>query len=49
MELVLTQNKETKNGVIRFADADGHNIYLKPSEVNALGSPKSIKVSISAQ
>ena len=45
MELVLGQNKETK-GAIRFADADGHNLYFRKEEVNALGNPKHILVKI---
>lgn len=46
MELKLVKNKVTKNGVIRFGDADNHNIYLKPDEVVTLGNPEVIAVTI---
>ena len=46
MDLTLTQDKVTKNGVVRFNDGDGHNIYLKPEEVKKLGNPNAIKVTI---
>lgn len=46
MELKLVKDKVTKNGVVRFGDADNHNIYLKPPEVAELGDPQAIKVTI---
>lgn len=46
MKLVLTKDKVTKNGFVRFGDADNHNIYLKPEEVQKLDNPNSLKVTI---
>ena len=37
MVLRLVKDKVTKNDVIRYADSDGHNIYLKPEDVKRLG------------
>ena len=48
MELTLVKDKVTKNGVVRYGDADNHNIYLKPEEVDKLGNPEAIKVTIKA-
>lgn len=45
MELVLTKDKDCKNSV-RFADGDGHNIYLKKAEVKDLGNPDTITVAV---
>jgi len=47
MDLTLTKDKTTKNGVVRFGDGDGHNIYLQPEEVQSLNNPTTIKVSVS--
>ena len=49
MEVVLTKDKVTKNGVVRFNDGNGHNIYLQPDEVKALGDPNAVKVTITRQ
>ena len=49
MELILTKDKVTKNKVVRFADGENHNIYLQPDEVQALGNPESVKVTIEAE
>ena len=49
MELILTQDKVTKNKVVRFADSKNHNLYLQPEEVEALGNPEAIKVTIEAK
>jgi len=49
MELVLTKDKVTKNGVVRFNDGNGHNIYLQPEEVKDLGDPNAIKVAITKE
>lgn len=46
MELVLVKNKVTKNGIVRYGDADNHNIYLKEAEAHELGSPQAIKVTL---
>lgn len=46
MELTLVKDKVTKNGVVRYGDADNHNIYLKPGEVQELGNPTIIKNTI---
>ena len=48
MELVLVKDKVTKNGVVRFGDADNHNIYLKPEEVRELKNPEAIAVTIAS-
>ena len=48
MELILSQDKVTKNKVVRFADGENHNIYLQPDEVQALGNPQSIKLTVEA-
>lgn len=51
MEVIMNKDKETKN-TIRFAeeteDNNAKNLYLLKSEVNALGNPQSIKVTIEA-
>jgi len=49
MELRLTKDKVTKNKVVRFADGENHNIYLQPDEVQALGNPETVKVTIEAE
>ena len=49
MELTLVKDKVTKNKVVRFADGENHNIYLQPDEVQSLGNPETIKVSITAK
>ena len=49
MELVLEKDKVTKNNITRYADADNHNLYLKPSEVQELGNPEAIVVTVEAQ
>ena len=41
----MRQDKETK-GTVRFADGQGHNIYLRKEEAEKLGSPKAITVTI---
>jgi hypothetical protein len=46
MELTLVKDKVTKNGVVRYGDADNHNIYLKPDEVHQLDNPSAIAVTI---
>lgn len=46
MEFTLTKDKVTKNGVVRFNDGNGHNIYLQPEEVDKLKNPEAIKVTI---
>jgi len=46
MELILSQDKVTKNKVVRFADGENHNIYLQPDEVQSLGNPETVKVTI---
>jgi hypothetical protein len=38
VELVLSKDKETK-GAIRYADMQGHNLYFRKEEVEALGTP----------
>ena len=48
MEFTLIKDKVTKNGVVRYGDADNHNIYLKPDEVQELGTPAAITVTIDA-
>lgn len=48
MELRLEKNKVTKNSIVRYGDSDNHNIYLTPDEVQELGNPTVIKVSIEA-
>lgn len=48
MELVMTKDKDCKHSV-RYADGEGHNIYLKNAEVDELGNPKSIEVQIQAK
>jgi hypothetical protein len=47
MEVILVKDKETP-GTVRYADEDGHNIYLKKLEASKLGNPEKIKVSIEA-
>ena len=51
MEFILVKDKETKN-TIRFAekveDNNAKNLYLLKSEVQALGNPTSIKVTVEA-
>jgi hypothetical protein len=47
MDITLTKDKVTKNGVVRFGDGDGHNIYLQKEEVQSLDNPSAIKVTIS--
>jgi hypothetical protein len=47
MELTLVKMKETP-GTFMFSDSDNHNIYLKKPEVNALGNPEKIKITIVA-
>jgi len=46
MTLTLMKDKVTKNKVVRFSDGNGHNLYLQPDEVKALGEPEAIKVTI---
>jgi hypothetical protein len=48
MKLTLKKDKVTKNGVVRYGDVDNHNIYLKPEEVEKLGSPETVELSITA-
>ena len=45
MKLILTKDKTTKN-TIRYTDEQNHNIYLLKPEVEALGNPESIIVTI---
>ncbi len=49
MEVILKRDKETKNS-IRFTEEaeDNHakNLYLLKSEVEALGNPQALKVTI---
>lgn len=45
MELTLTKDKTTP-GTVRYADANGHNIYLKKDEAAALGNVEVIKVTV---
>jgi len=46
VEFILVKNKVTKNGLWRYADNKGHNIYMSPDEVAELGHVESIVVSI---
>lgn len=46
MDLILEKDKVTKNKVVRYGDGNSHNIYLKPEEVEALGNPEAIHVTI---
>jgi len=48
MKLTLKKDKVTKNKVVRYADGDGHNIYLQPEEVGKLGNAETIVVTIEA-
>jgi hypothetical protein len=48
MKLTLKKDKVTKNKVVRYADGDNHNIYLQPEEVEKLGNPEVIAVTIEA-
>lgn len=48
MELTLKRDKLTKNAV-RYADGQGHNIYLSKEEAaTLLGDPEQVKVTIEA-
>lgn len=46
MKFTLIKDKVTKNGVVRYGDADNHNIYLKPDEVGKLDNAQAITVTI---
>lgn len=46
MGLILEKDKITKNGISRYGDGNNHNIYLQPKEVEALGNPSAIHVTI---
>ena len=48
MELRLVKDKVTKNGIVRYGDGNGHNIYLQPAEAEALGSPEAVRVTVEA-
>lgn len=43
----MSQDKETK-GAVRFADGQGHNLYLRKEEAEKLGNPKAVKVTVEA-
>ena len=43
----MVRDKPTKR-TVRYADGNGHNIYLKNEEVAELGSPKAVKVTVEA-
>lgn len=49
MVLHLTRDKVTKNGIVRYSDGNGHNIYLTPTEVAELGAPAIIHVTIASE
>lgn len=46
MELTLEKDKVTRNGVVRYGDGSGHNLYLQPWEVKSLGNPTTIHAEI---
>jgi hypothetical protein len=50
MEIILTQDKETK-GSVRYNDGKGHNLYFTKDEAAALATPmpKTIKVTVSVE
>lgn len=48
MELRLVKDKVTKNKVVRYSDGKNHNIYLQPDEVEALGYPEAIQITVEA-
>lgn len=48
MEVALDKDKVTK-GAIRYADGNGHNIYLRKEEAAKLGNPEHVKVTITPQ
>jgi len=45
MNFIMSQDKVTK-GAIRYADGEGHNIYLRKEEAAKLGNPLSVKVTL---
>ena len=46
LTLTLIKDKVTKNGVVRYGDTDNHNLYLKPDEVQSLGQPDTITITV---
>ncbi len=46
LAFTLFKNKVTKNGFIRFADDERHNIYMSAEEVAELGNPDSVVMTI---
>lgn len=45
MVLILDKDKPTKR-TVRYADASNHNIYLANEEVEQLGHPERLKVTV---
>lgn len=45
MEIIMTKDKTTKN-TVRYADGDGHNIYLNGDDLAVLGNPEKVKITI---
>ena len=45
MKFEMSQDKVTK-GAVRYADGNGHNLYLRKEEADKIGNPQSIKVTV---
>lgn len=50
IELTLSHDTEKvlKGKKRRYADGEGHNLYLEGPEVEKLGEPKTVKVTVEA-
>ena len=45
MEFILMKNKVTK-GAIRYSDEKNHNIYLRKEELEEIGNPEKLKLTL---